>query len=444
MKSGSWAALGAGPCRALAAGAADALLAVACAAAAHAAPAAVGMLEAGAGDAGSCASALAKALAGAAAAALGFLFTGFAFMFGNGSSGLVGAEGFFLSGTADNAVSVALQGFQYSGSFTALADFPVPLAAKVLLFSAAAALPGALAGAALAGRGRLTAAAAFSFVAAGGAVGVVGHWAWGGGWLAGLGFVDFAGGAVVHMLGGVAALEACRRAGPRSAPAPARDWHNAPLAAQGALALAIALGAFHAGCTLALEPFPVAHVLLATYFSGSAGLLAALFADSFWSDSGALSLPALLRGLLAGVVSVSACCPFVSIPSAVLVGSFGGLLATLLGHVVRDLGLDDPVGIVPVCLGCGTWSVLAVGLFAEGPGTIYGLGPAQGLLLGGSAAQLCTQAAGALAVGAFSLLFSSLAWALLDRLIGLKSPGAGGRGGLDAAEHGRGAYDLPP
>ena len=94
-------------------------------------------VEAGAGDAGSCASALAKALTGAAAAALGFLFTGFAFMFGNGSSGLVGAEGFFLSGTADNAVSVALQGFQYAGSFTALADFPVPLAAKVLLFSAA-------------------------------------------------------------------------------------------------------------------------------------------------------------------------------------------------------------------------------------------------------------------------------------------------------------------
>ena len=220
--------------------------------------------------------------------------------------------------------------------------------------------------------------------------------------------------------------------------------HSAPLAVTGALALAAALTFFHAGCTLALEPFPVTHVLLATYFSASAGLLAALFADSFWSTSGTVSLPALLRGLLAGVVSVSACCPFISVPSAVIVGCLGGLLVTLLGHVVRDLGLDDPTGVVPVCLGGGTWSVLAVGLFAEGPGTIYGLGPQQGLLLGGSAAQFCTQAAGAVAVGAFALLFSSLAWGLLDRLVGLTSPAAGAPGGLDQGEHGRSAYNFPP
>ena len=112
----------------------------------------------------------------------------------------------------------------------------------------------------------------------------------------------------------------------------------------------------------------------------------------------------------------------------------------LLDSYLEANGVDDATGAVPVHLGCGLWGVLAVGLLAEGPGALYAVGPARGLLLGGQIEQLVSQAIGGAATFVFSAVFALVCWKLIDGIVGMAVPEALAGEGLDYLELGEPSY----
>ncbi len=259
---------------------------------------------------------------------------------------------------------------------------------------------------------------------------IFGHWVWGdGGWLAGLGFVDFAGSTVVHSMGGWAALAAAIVIGPRRGrfpengePNPIRP-SNLPLAMTGVLVLWFGWIGFNGGSTLAFDR-SVPAVVAITILGASSGLVTALFWT--WWRSGYPVPIAPLNGALAGLVSVTAGAHAMSALSACIVGAVGAIVALRIEHLLEQKKIDDAVGAIPVHLGAAAWGTLAVGIF----GRADSLGTDLGRI-----SQIGSQLVGIVAAGLWGFGFCYMAFRFIDSHWPLRVPPEHEDDGLNVAEH---------
>ena len=264
---------------------------------------------------------------------------------------------------------------------------------------------------------------------------LVGHWAWGGaesgqtsGWLANLGFIDFAGSTVVHSVGGWFALAAVLVLGPRigrfGADGAPIQGHDLPLAAVGTLLLWVGWLGFNGGSTLEVsEQIPL--ILTNTVVAGAFGGVVAICA-SLWLQ-GRPDAVSVMSGTLAGLVGITANCHMVSTGSAAVIGCVSGLVYVGGARLLERWEIDDAIGAVPVHAFAGVWGTLAVALF----GDVSAFGPGVGRL-----EQLGVQALGVAACFGWTFGFGfALLW-LVDRVAPLRVSPEDEKVGLNVAEHG--------
>ena len=267
-----------------------------------------------------------------------------------------------------------------------------------------------------------------------------GHWAWGGGWLSGLGFHDFAGSAVVHNVGGVIACLGAWMLGPRigkydrDGKVRAIPGHNMMAVALGVFILWFCWFGFNGGSTASMADGADAfHASLAFMNTNLAAAVATVVTMLFtWVRYGKPDVSMTLNAALAGLVAITAGCDCVSPFGAFVIGIAAGVLVVLsvefFDSVVK---IDDPVGAVSVHMVNGIWGTLAVGLFSTGEDGVM-----KGLFYGGGARLLGVQALGIFAIDAYVLLTMFVVFKLIDRAIGLRVPAQVEIDGLDSHEHG--------
>ncbi len=380
-----------------------------------------GMVEAGLVRTKNAANIIMKNLLDFCFAALGYFIFGYAIMYG-GSGLFVGTEGWFLIG-AESAVD------------------GVPLEAVWLFQAVFAGTAATIVAGAVAERMKFVAYLGYAFLLSAFIYPVVGHWVWGGGWLADFGFYDFAGSTVVHGVGGVSALVGAWLLGPRfgrfgpDGSPHVIAGHNMPLVGMGVFILWFGWFGFNAGSTLGFdEPEVVARVAINTTLAPSAGAIAAMF--TAWAWWGKPDLTISLNGALAGLVGITAPCAVVSPSAALFIGLLAGILVVFGIDWMNRIGVDDPVGAAPVHGLCGIWGTLAVGLFGQAA-----LGaPKDGLLYGGGFGQLGIQCLGVIACYAFAGLAMYIVFKFIDVTVGLRVSHETELRGLDLDEHGMESY----
>ena len=251
---------------------------------------------------------------------------------------------------------------------------------------------------------------------------IVGAWTWGGGWLNGLGFQDFAGSTIVHSTGGWAALAGILVVGPRLGKF-RRDGSVRPTPPSNVLVVTLGvfilwLGwfGFNGGSQLALgsaaDAIAMSHVLVNTNLAAAAGAILALLVSR--PILGRIDLFGGLNGALAGLVSITAGPDIVDHHWAIIIGAIGGLICVAGIKSLELLKLDDVVGAVPVHLFAGIWGTLAVCIAAGG--------------------QFHVQLIGVLAIGAFVFGVSWVIWRLMALTIGARVSPQVERLGQDAGE----------
>ncbi len=257
---------------------------------------------------------------------------------------------------------------------------------------------------------------------------IQGSWTWGKGWLADMGFSDFAGSTIVHSVGGWAALVGALMVGPRLGKFSGRKinalpGHSMPLATLGTFILWLGWFGFNGGSQLALgsgaNATAMSVVFVNTNMAAAAGVVAAMITAQLWF--GKVDLTMALNGALAGLVSITAG-PDVSTPLlAMIIGGIGGALCVASVIVVERLRIDDVVGAISVHLVCGIWGTLAVGIFNP-------------------SVALHVQAIGIVAIGAFVSAASWVTWTAINAIVGLRVSPEEETSGLDEAEIGLQAY----
>jgi Amt family ammonium transporter len=252
---------------------------------------------------------------------------------------------------------------------------------------------------------------------------ITGMWKWGGGWLNGLGFVDFAGSTLVHSVGGWGALAAIILLGPRTGkygingvrPIPG---HNMPLATIGAFLLWFGWFGFNGGSVLSADPGAVSLVFVTTCLGAAGGALTTFVVSYLRFKS--LDLSMVLNGVLGGLVGITAGADGFTPGMAIIVGAIAGGIIPFSVLLFDKLKLDDPVGATSVHLVCGIWGTLAVGIFGTG--------------------NFITQLIGVLAVGAFTFSFAFIVIFIIKKTVGIRVTEDMETRGLDITEHEMGAY----
>jgi ammonium transporter, Amt family len=270
---------------------------------------------------------------------------------------------------------------------------------------------------------------------------VFGHWAWGGalggepGWLAKLGFIDFAGATVVHSVGGWTALAAIILIGPRLGRFPKsrrhqgrrERWklqgHDLGLATAGVFILWFGWFGFNGGSTLALDE-RVPLILVNTNLAAAAGGVTAVALS--WVYDGRPMVNQLLIGVVSGLVAITAGCHLMTPWSSIVIGCIGGLVGCGATYGLAKLKIDDVVGAVPTHAVAGVWGTLAVALLA----------PLDQLPVGGRTLQFGVQLVGVLVAFLWAFGGSLLVLGLLHRFMGLRATPKQERIGLNYAEHG--------
>lgn len=256
------------------------------------------------------------------------------------------------------------------------------------------------------------------------------HWVWGGGWLAGLGDLDFAGGTVVHISFGVAALACALVLGKRHGYGTENlSPHNLPFTLIGASLLWVGWFRFNAGSALAANGV-AASAFVATHAASAAGALAWLAVE--WGYRGKPTLLGAASGAVAGVVAITPAAGYVGPVSAVVIGSGGGIFCYLGVFLKNSLGYDDALDVLGIHGIGGTWGALATGLFAS-------MGGGTGLFFG-NPGQLAIQVIGVGATWIYSFLGSFLILKIVDAVIGLRVSKEEEVLGLDLTQHSERAY----
>lgn len=272
-------------------------------------------------------------------------------------------------------------------------------------------------------------------------------WVWNeGGWLAQMGYIDFAGSSVIHMVGGITSIIGAAILGPRigkyiadpktgKKKARAIPGHSLTLGALGCFILWFCWYGFNGAA--ATDIGQLGSILLTTTLApGIATCVTMLFT---WIKNGKPDVSMSLNGSLAGLVAITACCANVDALGSLIIGTVAGILVVVVVEFIDiKLRIDDPVGAIAVHGANGMWGTLAVGLFAN-PGVIGGDGNptgVAGLFYGGGFNQLGIQVLGMLAIAVWTAVTMTIIFFVIKKFNGLRASQEDEIMGLDAAEHG--------
>jgi Amt family ammonium transporter len=255
----------------------------------------------------------------------------------------------------------------------------------------------------------------------------VAHWVWGGGWIAAIGGLDFAGGTVVHISAGFSALAVALVIGKRRGFGDhAMEPSNIPIALIGAAMLWFGWFGFNGGSALAANGL-AASAIVVTNTSAAAGALAWMCASWYHGRPASLGV---VSGAVAGLGAITPAAGFVDVPAAILIGVVAGLLcySMMLLRIRREL--DESLDAWSIHGMGGLWGVIATGIFATAA-----VNGATGLL-SGNVHQFAVQAVAGLATVAYAFVLSYLLAWIVDRTIGLRVSEDEEYVGLDISQHG--------
>lgn len=268
----------------------------------------------------------------------------------------------------------------------------------------------------------------------------VAHWVWGGGWLSKMGVLDFAGGIVVHITAGVAALISALVLGRRHGfPTTAMPPHNMTTVVTGAGMLWVGWFGFNAGSALAANG-NAGMAMMATHLSAAAGALAWMVVE--WLRFGKPSVLGVVTGMVAGLGTITPASGYVGPAGAVVIGVVAGVACfSATQYVKRVLKVDDSLDVFPVHGVGGMLGTLAAGVFASTElGLLKGQGFASGIT--GMGQQLGVQLVGVIATLVYTAVVTFITLKLVDKVIGLRVSREDEIGGLDIAMHDERGYDL--
>ncbi|MGQ0528242.1 MAG: ammonium transporter [Panacagrimonas sp.] len=266
------------------------------------------------------------------------------------------------------------------------------------------------------------------------------HWVWASdGWLFKMGLLDFAGGTVVHITAGVAALVAAVVLGKRQGfPQTAMMPHNMTMTVTGAAMLWVGWFGFNGGSALAANG-NAAMAILVTHISAAAGATA--WAVMEWLRYGKPSALGTVTGMVAGLGTITPASGFVGPGGALIIGLLAGFLCfNATNFIKRGLHIDDSLDVFPVHGVGGILGTLLAGIFASASlGAFSGQGYAEGMTMG---SQMGVQAIGVLATAAYTAIATFILLKLVGLVLGLRVSAEAESTGLDTAEHNERGYDL--
>ncbi len=263
------------------------------------------------------------------------------------------------------------------------------------------------------------------------------HWVWGGGWLGDMGLMDFAGGTVVHVTAGVAAIVIAMVIGNRSGfPDQAMPPHNMTMTITGAAMLWVGWFGFNGGSALAANG-DAAMAMLVTHISAAAGALTWMTME--WKKYGKPSALGLVTGMVAGLATITPASGYVGPGGGLIIGIAGGLICFLATNFIkRSLRIDDSLDVFPVHGVGGALGMLATAVFAS---SSIGLFSGQGLD-GTMGDQFVTQLIGVVAVLGYTAAVTWVILKITDALVGNRVSSDEEIGGLDLASHNERGYDM--
>ena len=348
-----------------------------------------------------------------------FILIGFSLLLGEDLAGFIGKPGFDI--------------------FTSYADFDWSNFVFNLVFCATTAT---IVSGAMAERTKFLSYCIYSGVISALIYPIEAHWIWGGGWLAQMGFHDFAGSCAIHMVGGISALIGAKILGPRIGKftrdksgritrVNAFPGHNLPIGALGVFILWLGWYGFNGAAATSLEQ--LASIFVTTTIAPAIATVVCMIFT--WVKYGKPDVSMCLNASLAGLVAITAPCDVTDALGAIVIGAVSGVLVVfgvwLLDYVLR---VDDPVGAVAVHMMNGIWGTLAVGLFAttSAPGNdTY-----TGLFYGGGFDLLGLQLLGFAAVAAWTVVTITVTFLVIRAVVGLRASREEEITGLDVTEHG--------
>ncbi len=275
------------------------------------------------------------------------------------------------------------------------------------------------------------------------------HWIWGGGWLAQIGFHDFAGSCAIHMVGGISALVGAKILGPRIGKfntdkngkitkVNAFPGHSIPLGALGVFILWLGWYGFNGAAATSVEQ--LGSIFVTTTIAPAVATVVCLIFT--WIKYGKPDVSMCLNASLAGLVAITAPCDVTDAFGAIVIGAVAGLLV-VFGVWLLDyrLHIDDPVGAVAVHMMNGIWGTISVGFFATNTAPGYAIADASGteltgLFYGGGLKLLGLQLIGFASVAAWTVVTITIVFLVIKATIGLRASQEEEIIGLDATEHG--------
>ena len=347
-----------------------------------------------------------------------FILIGFSLLLGEDLMGLIGKPGFDI--------------------FTNYADFDWSNFVFNLVFCATTAT---IVSGAMAERTKFLSYCVYSAIISAVIYPIEAHWIWGGGWLAQMGFHDFAGSCAIHMVGGISALIGAKILGPRIGKfvkdkdgkvtkVNAFPGHNLPIGCLGVFILWLGWYGFNGAAATSVEQ--LGSIFLTTTVAPAVATVVCMVFT--WVKYGKPDVSMCLNASLAGLVAITAPCDVTDALGAAVIGAVSGLLVVfgvwLLDYKLR---IDDPVGAVAVHCMNGIWGTIATGLFAttSAPGSEI-----DGLFYGGGLHQLGLQLIGVVSVGAWAAVTITVTFLIIKAVVGLRVTEEEEIVGLDGPEHG--------
>ena len=282
------------------------------------------------------------------------------------------------------------------------------------------------------------------------------HWTWGGGWLAKLGFHDFAGSNCIHMVGGICALIGAAMVGPRIGKfkrdkngkvkkVNAFPGHNLPIGCLGVFILWLGWYGFNGAAATSIEE--MGSIFVTTTIAPSVATVVAMIFT--WVKYGKPDVSMCLNASLAGLVAITAPCDVCDAFGAIVIGAVSGLIVVFgVWFLDYKLHVDDPVGAVAVHFCNGIWGTISVGLFAtkSAPAFARGIGDGvnfganqiagEGLFYGGGFKQLGLQLLGMFSTAAWTAVTITISFLIIKKIFGLRVSREEEMEGLDVKEHG--------
>ncbi|WP_407692840.1 ammonium transporter [Reichenbachiella agarivorans] len=347
---------------------------------------------------------------------LTYYICGFNLMYPGEFNGYLGFAGPFIgfdSATDGDSIDYASAGYTYWTDFLFQGMFAATAATIV--------------SGAIAERVKVSAYMIFTVIYVGLVYPILGSWKWGGGFLDGMGFYDFAGSTLVHSVGGWGALAGIMVLGPRlgkyvDGKVIDKPGASVPLAVIGVFLLWLGWFGFNGGSVLSADPDLVSYVLVTTCLAACTGGLFGFITAKFVFKR--MDLGMMLNGILAGLVGITAGADVVSVPSALIIGAVAGVIVVFSAITLDKFKLDDVVGAVSVHLTCGIWGTLAVGIFGIGEFSFM------------------TQLIGVLCYAAAAFPIAFILFFVMKKTIGIRVSEQHETEGLDSHEHGIRGYTI--